>query len=227
MTNGILNEAAVRDRDGGQHRPAANIGKTGTAMDHSDAWFVGAIPQMVAAVWIGYPQGQIRMEPPRTRITVYGGTWPAHIWRLLMLEATRGLGVGGILEPAGRVRLGRRRRHAGALLPAQPVHAPAEHPDDGVHRRDRAPRDVFVPLVPAGGGGPIRCIGLMEPLAIEGLTDAGFYVDVRTAPSTCSRTAPAILQEPAPGTDAFQTSTVTNTIAWTSPEATPSPGDAP
>ena len=26
------------------------------------------------------------MEPPRTRITVFGGTWPAQIWRLFMLE---------------------------------------------------------------------------------------------------------------------------------------------
>ena len=60
-------------------------------MDHNDAWFVGAVPQMVAAVWVGFPQGRIRMEPPRTRITVFGGTWPAQIWRLLMLEATAGL----------------------------------------------------------------------------------------------------------------------------------------
>ena len=36
-------------------------------------------------------KGQVRMEPPRTRVTVYGGTWPAQIWRLLMLEASRGL----------------------------------------------------------------------------------------------------------------------------------------
>ena len=28
------------------------------------------------------------MEPPRTRITVFGGTWPAQIWRVLMLRAT-------------------------------------------------------------------------------------------------------------------------------------------
>ncbi len=33
------------------------------------------------------------MEPPRTRITVFGGTWPAQIWRLFMEEATD--------EPAG------------------------------------------------------------------------------------------------------------------------------
>ena len=39
------------------------------------------------------------MEPPRTRITVYGGTWPAQIWRLLMLDASRGLPVMGFPSP--------------------------------------------------------------------------------------------------------------------------------
>jgi penicillin-binding protein 1A len=52
------------------------IGKTGTNHGFTDAWFVGAIPQLVAAVWVGFPQGQISMEPPTTRITVFGGTWP-------------------------------------------------------------------------------------------------------------------------------------------------------
>ena len=31
--------------------PAA--GKTGTTDEHYDAWFVGYIPQLVAAVWVG------------------------------------------------------------------------------------------------------------------------------------------------------------------------------
>jgi penicillin-binding protein 1A len=33
------------------------IGKTGTAQAYRDAWFVGALPQLVAAVWVGFPQG--------------------------------------------------------------------------------------------------------------------------------------------------------------------------
>ena len=91
VTNEILNEAVLYGTGTAANIGRPQIGKTGTAMDHSDAWFVGAIPQMVAAVWIGFPEGQIPMEPPTTRITVYGGTWPAQIWRLLMLEASRGL----------------------------------------------------------------------------------------------------------------------------------------
>ena len=34
-------------------RPAA--GKTGTTENYGDAWFVGYTPQLVAAVWVGYP----------------------------------------------------------------------------------------------------------------------------------------------------------------------------
>ena len=45
------------------------IGKTGTDQNYADAWFVGAIPQLVAAVWVGFPQGQISM---------YGGVHADH-----------------------------------------------------------------------------------------------------------------------------------------------------
>ncbi|HET7929192.1 MAG TPA: transglycosylase domain-containing protein, partial [Actinomycetota bacterium] len=70
------------------------FGKTGTAQNASDAWFVGAIPQMVTAVWVGFPQGQIPMCCGNVRIsTVYGGTWPASIWHTFMLAATRGMPV--------------------------------------------------------------------------------------------------------------------------------------
>jgi len=48
----------VRGRIG---RPAA--AKTGTTQDHADAWFVGFTPSLAAAVWVGYPQGQVPMVP--------------------------------------------------------------------------------------------------------------------------------------------------------------------
>ncbi|HEX6261481.1 MAG TPA: PBP1A family penicillin-binding protein [Actinomycetota bacterium] len=70
-------------------RPAA--GKTGTAQQWRDAWFVGYVPQLSAAVWVGFPQGQISMVPPTTRIRVTGGSFPAQIWRSFMLRATQGL----------------------------------------------------------------------------------------------------------------------------------------
>ena len=59
-------------------RPMA--GKTGTTQRGADAWFVGYTPALAAAVWIGFPQGAVAMEPPRTRIRVEGGNWPAEIF---------------------------------------------------------------------------------------------------------------------------------------------------
>ena len=61
-------------------RPVA--GKTGTGENWKDAWFVGSTPQLTTAVWVGFPQAELSMVPPRTREKVTGGTWPAQIWGL-------------------------------------------------------------------------------------------------------------------------------------------------
>ncbi|MDQ1437037.1 MAG: penicillin-binding protein [Acidimicrobiaceae bacterium] len=61
-------------------RPVA--GKTGTGQQWRDAWFVGFTPDLVTSVWVGFPDRQISMVPPATRIRVLGGTWPAQIWQL-------------------------------------------------------------------------------------------------------------------------------------------------
>ena len=65
-------------------RPAA--GKTGTTTDNADAWFVGYVPQLTTAVWVGYPGGEIPMENVHG-IAVSGGSFPAEIWRLFMEQA--------------------------------------------------------------------------------------------------------------------------------------------
>lgn len=61
-------------------RPVA--GKTGTSDNWADAWFVGYTPELVTAVWVGFPPEERSMRPPATRITVTGGSWPAQIWQL-------------------------------------------------------------------------------------------------------------------------------------------------
>jgi penicillin-binding protein 1A len=81
-------------------RPAA--GKTGTAQQWRDAWFVGYIPQLTAGVWVGFPQAQISMVPPRTRIRVTGGSFPAAIWRAFMLQVTRGMPVRNFEKPVSQ-----------------------------------------------------------------------------------------------------------------------------
>lgn len=75
-------------------RPAA--GKTGSSQNNVDAWFCGYTPQLATAVWVGFakprPDSSGRLQPvsmtsPNTRITVFGGTYPAQIWAAFMRQA--------------------------------------------------------------------------------------------------------------------------------------------
>jgi penicillin-binding protein 1A len=66
-------------------RPVA--GKTGTTENYGDAWFVGYTPQLVAAVWVGYPNKLVPMTYQFHGQPVAGGTYPALIWRTFMSKA--------------------------------------------------------------------------------------------------------------------------------------------
>jgi penicillin-binding protein 1A len=62
-------------------------GKTGTTENYGDAWFVGFTPDIVTAVWVGYPA---RLRPMLTEYhgrSVAGGTYPALIWKAFMEKA--------------------------------------------------------------------------------------------------------------------------------------------
>jgi penicillin-binding protein 1A len=60
-----------------------DAGKSGTTDNYADAWFNGYTPRLEAAVWIGYPSGEIPMLSVHG-ITVSGPTFPAQIWHLYM-----------------------------------------------------------------------------------------------------------------------------------------------
>ncbi len=80
-------------------RPVA--GKTGTAQNFRDVWFMGFIPQYTTAVWVGYPDAQVEM----VNFTVYdekagreqhiqrayGGTVAAPVWVDFMQWVTQDL----------------------------------------------------------------------------------------------------------------------------------------
>ncbi|MBV8431887.1 MAG: penicillin-binding protein [Solirubrobacterales bacterium] len=63
--------------------PAA--GKTGTAENLDNAWFVGYTPKLSTAVWVGYPQGNVPMGP-----SGFGGTLAAPIWKAYTEAASNG-----------------------------------------------------------------------------------------------------------------------------------------
>ncbi len=62
-------------------------GKTGTTENYGDAWFVGYTPQIVAAVWVGYPNKLVPMTTEFHGGPVAGGTYPALIWKAFMQKA--------------------------------------------------------------------------------------------------------------------------------------------
>jgi len=79
VTNGTGTAAALPGR--------AVAGKTGTTSDYGDAWFVGYTPQLVAAVWVGYPASERPMTTEFHGHPVAGGTYPALIWKAFMSKA--------------------------------------------------------------------------------------------------------------------------------------------
>ena len=82
-------------------RPQA--GKTGTAQNFRDVWFMGFIPQYTTAVWVGHADAQVEMvnfsvwddlnqrNQPFSR--AFGGTLAAPIWKQFMLFVTEDLPV--------------------------------------------------------------------------------------------------------------------------------------
>jgi penicillin-binding protein 1A len=62
-------------------------GKTGTTENYGDAWFVGYTPQLVVAVWVGYPDKLVPMTYQFHGHPVAGGTFPALIWKTFMEKA--------------------------------------------------------------------------------------------------------------------------------------------
>jgi penicillin-binding protein 2D len=82
IARGVFNGTADGSLPASPHTNA--FGKTGTTDSQTDAWFVGAVPQLAAAVWSGNPlfnEGGVG----------FGGGTSAPIWQAFMNEALAGL----------------------------------------------------------------------------------------------------------------------------------------
>jgi penicillin-binding protein 1A len=208
---GILRDAVLYGTGTAANIGRPQIGKTGTDDDQGNAWFVGAVPQLSAAVWVGFHEGQIPMEPPRTRITVFGGTWPAQIWRNLMLAATADLPEEPFPTPEVSY----------VSVAVDVTQQPACLPN-----RFTLPRDIEVLSFIEGTEPTTTCtsptslqevvvpsvVGIGQAEAMAALEEAGFFVRVDDAVST-QPAGTVISQSPSAGTSEFQTGTVTITVA--------------
>ena len=58
-------------------------GKTGTTNECKDGWFCGITPDYAMSVWVGY-------DEPRILNNLYGATYPAKIWKMVMEELVEG-----------------------------------------------------------------------------------------------------------------------------------------
>ena len=187
------------------------IGKTGTAVDHTNAWFVGAIPQLTAAVWVGFPRGQIPMIAPTTRITVFGGTWPAEIWRLFMERAVAGLPVKSFPAAEGRYI------SVAVDITQDPYCLPNQYTlmqnvqvlqfvgGTQPQQTCTSPTSLQLATVPSA-------IGLLQSDAEQQLQSAGFLVKVVVTRST-QPPGTVIYQDPSAGDTAYPTSTITITVS--------------
>jgi membrane peptidoglycan carboxypeptidase len=142
-------ENGTASRNGQIGRPAA--GKTGTTQDWRDAWFVGYIPQMSTAVWVGNETPSTMTDPRCGNVT--GGCLPTMIWRDFMRSAIeyRQLEVADF-PPPPRLPSDRVPSVVGLLEPAAvDVLAEAGFSSASTTVADYRPAGTVVSQSPAGG----------------------------------------------------------------------------
>jgi penicillin-binding protein 1A len=188
-------------------RPAA--GKTGTAQEYRDAWFAGYTPDLAAAVWIGYPQGQIEMKPscsgsleqciPTRTLTgsgVTGGSFPAIIWQSFMFNALSGVPADAFDRPAiGFVTRVIDSRQGDCLAGR---FTPDEYRVTATFARGTAPQEEC--RLRKGGREVPGVLGFPTDEARDVLEEAGFEVQTLREYSTAYPPGTVIGQDPSEGT---------------------------
>ena len=81
ILKGVIRKGTARKM--GWKSPVEAAGKTGTTNNSKDGWFVGVTPDYAMAVWVGY-------DMPRELQNLYGGSYPAQIWKDTMEKLVEG-----------------------------------------------------------------------------------------------------------------------------------------
>lgn len=209
LTNTALQDViniGTASRSGKIGRPA--FGKTGTAQEWRDAWFIGgAGTDLVAAVALHWPDGEIEMKPScdgrrtgysvvkdsqgqplalppecrATRIRVTGGSWPTQIWQLFMLNALQGIPASSFPVPEVEVVTVEVDSSRGCL---PNPYTPTELIQKQTFIKGTEPTQLCAePTGPSGTTIP-SVIGYPEATALDLLNKAGFSVTEQQEPST-------------------------------------------
>jgi len=109
-------------------RPNGTAGKTGTAENFSDAWFVGYTPQLSTSVWMGYADSQKPLVNVAGIPRVFGGTLPAKTWHDYMAAALQGVPTQDFVAPPRPVVVAPPVTPAPVILPPT---APTPSPTTG------------------------------------------------------------------------------------------------
>ncbi|MFN2610590.1 MAG: PASTA domain-containing protein, partial [Actinomycetota bacterium] len=217
-------------RSGQIGRPA--FGKTGTAQEWRDAWFVGgAGTDLVAAVTVYWPDGEIEMKPscsgrrteykiakdskgaplaipPECRVTrvrMTGGSFPTQIWQLFMLKALEGVPASTFPVPSVElvsVQIDSKR----GCLPNP--YTPKQ--DIAVQQFIKGTEPTAICTEPTGPTTAIvpNVTGFPEAEAVKLLRDAGFNVSEFHEASRLYPPGRVTRQDPNAGADASAGATV-------------------
>lgn len=190
-------------------RPAA--GKTGTTQNYCDAWFVGYTPELVTAVWVGYPDTRQPMTSVHG-ITVTGGSFPAQIWAKFMRTALENAPVTDFdLRPAASWISAQICKESGFLA--------VEECPEKVFRlfpKGQSP-DKLCPLHAIPKYAVPNVIGLPVDDARTELQRLGFVVATRKETVVTGPAGLVVDQDPPPGTLLEKGSRVTLRVATPAP----------
>src|SRR5207253_4574172 len=106
-------------------RPAA--GKTGTASDFRNAWFVGYTPDLATSVWMGYRDANEAMRNIHGVAQLTGGSLPAAMWSAYMKAALASVPASPFVAPPPPSP-----PDSGFRLPALPTPTPSPEPSPTV-----------------------------------------------------------------------------------------------
>lgn len=227
-------------------RPAA--GKTGTTDDYGDAWFVGYVPQLSTACWMGDPRGSSYSMTNVHGRRVFGGTFCAPMWGAFMKQALKDAPVEffpeapaittvtvpkvtAMLQPDAIKSL----KDAGLsaiLVPVSSGMSAGTVLRQGPAEGSTVPRGSPVTLSVSDGMGSRvvvpNVVGMADKEATKVLIGAGFAVETSyVLVEDRSQIGVVLSQTPAAGNEAERSSTVKVSVGLDSPSPTPTPSQSP